>query len=181
MNYKQPNKAAAGSSKTSIIMKTFNDYIKSYRQQLQQGDIQVAYRKLIEYMMTMKTHFKNEYPGYAVSSNIYQGYMDVTHFSFTPPQLRKEKLKVVIVFIHPQVRFDIWLAGLNRKVQKQYWDMFKGSDWDKYRIPESIDDVFSIVEHTLVEQPDFDHLGALTRQIENETVQFITDIAVLFE
>lgn len=54
--------------------------------------------------------------------------------------------------------------------------MFKEIDWDKYQIPTTTKNVFSIVEHTLVAQPNFDDLDILTSQIESETIKFIADI-----
>ena len=102
--------------------------------------------------------------------------MDISFFSCSPPSFKKEKLKVVILFIHDTFQFEIWLCGANKQIQKNYWEMFKESDWDKYRIPTTTKNVFSIVEHTLADQPDFDNLENLTFQIESEAIKFINDI-----
>ena len=60
-----------------------NDMIE-FRKQLQKGTITNAYRGLIEYIMSLKAYLKNKYPDYFVSGSIYQGYMDMTYFAFTP-------------------------------------------------------------------------------------------------
>ena len=157
-------------------MKTLNDYVREYKRQLQQGDIREGYRGLIKYMMDLKTYFKNEYPGYGVSGNIYQGYMDISHFTFTPPELKRQRLKIAIILNHEKVRFEVWLVGVNKQIQKRYWELFQGSDWDKYYIPPNPQDGFSILEGVLVEGPNFDNLPALTKQIEQAVLTFILDV-----
>lgn len=92
----------------------FHEYMQEYRNQLENGHIQKAYRGLMGYIRDLRTHFKNKYPEYSVSG-IYQGYMDMTYFSFSPESLKHRKLKVAIVFIHETFRFEVWLAGSNKK------------------------------------------------------------------
>ena len=155
---------------------SLNEALKHYKEQIQKGHIQRAYRGLMQFMMDLRTYFSKEYPDNYITGQVHQGYMDVTFFPFTPKSLKKLKLKVILLFHHPNMRFEVWLAGQNRQVQKQYWEIFKGSDWNKYRIPETVKEGFSVVDHVIIENPDFDHLGALTKQIESEVMQFIRNI-----
>lgn len=46
---------------------------------------------------------------------------------------------------------------------------------EKYRLP-SIAGADSILEHSLADTPNFDHLDALTDQIERETMKLIADV-----
>jgi hypothetical protein len=147
-----------------------------YKKQMEKGDIKEAYRGLMEYIMELRLFFKNKYPDYFVSGNIYNGYMDMTYFSFFPESLKLRKLKVAIVFIHDTCRFEVWLAGYNKQVQMKYWKLFKESDWNKYRIPSTTKGVDSIIEYVLAENPDFSDLDTLTRQIERGTLKFINDV-----
>ena len=64
-------------------MGSFNEYMYEYRKQLEKGCIQEAYGGLMGYIMDLRIYFKNKYPQYFVSG-IYQGYMDMTYFSFSP-------------------------------------------------------------------------------------------------
>ena len=153
-----------------------NDHLKEYKKQIEIGHIQKAYRGLMEYIMALRTRFLNEYPDRYIVGGVYPGYMDITYFPFTPKSLKRHKLKIAIVFNHVNFRFEIWLAGQNRQIQKKYWEIFKGSDWNKYNIPETTTEGFSIVDHILVESPDFDDLEALTQQIESEAMKFIREI-----
>ncbi len=73
-------------------------------------------------------------------------------------------------------RFEVWLAGYNKQIQTKYWKLFKESDWNKYRIPSTTKGVDSIIEHILVDSPDFSDLDTLTKQIERGTLKFIKDV-----
>jgi hypothetical protein len=157
-------------------MESFHEYINEYRKQLKKGTIQKAYKGLMEYVMDLKTHFKNKYPDYFVSGSIYYGYMDMTYFSCTPKSLKDRDLKIAIVFIHDAFRFEVWLGGYNKQVQQKYWELFKKSDWNKYHIVATTKGVDSILEHVLVGDPDFCDPAALTKQIEKATLKFINDI-----
>ena len=157
-------------------MSTFHEYLGEYRKQLEQGSIQKAYKGLLEYIMDLRTHFQKKYPDYFVSGSLYYGYMDMTYFSFSPQSLQRLKLKVAIVFIHEAFRFEAWLAGANKQVQQEYWQLIKQSGWDKYHLVPTTKGVDSILEHILVDHPDFKHLDALTNQIESESLNFIKDV-----
>ncbi len=157
-------------------MESFHEYINEYRKQLDKGYIKEAYKGLMKYIMDLRSYFKNKYPDYFVSSSIYYGYMDMTYFSFFPQSLKDRKLKIAIVFIHDTFRFEVWLAGYNKKIQTKYWKLLKENNWYKYRIPSTIKGVDSIIEYVLVDNPDFRDLDTLTKQIEKGALNFIKDI-----
>lgn len=83
--------------------------IRDFRGQLEKGSIQKAYKALISYMMSLRTHFKNKYEGFTVSG-LYQGYMDMTYFALFPPSLKRRDLKIAVVFNYDAFRFEAWLA-----------------------------------------------------------------------
>lgn len=156
-------------------MGSFYESMQEYRKQLKKGYIQEAYKGLMGYIMDLRVYFKNKYPEYFVSS-VYYGYMDMSYFSFSPESLKSRKLKIAIVFIHETFRFEVWLAGYNKKVQTKFWKLFKEGDWKKYNIPSTIKGVDSIMEYTLVDNPDFRDLDNLTEQIEEGALEFINDV-----
>lgn len=126
-------------------------------------------------MMVLRTHFENSLGGRAVSG-LYQGYMDITYFALFPPALRRRNLKIAIVFNHDAFRFEAWLAGRNRRVQRQYWKLFKDAHWPKYRVSTPAKDVDSILECDLASDFDLDDPDALTATIERNTQAFIERI-----
>ena len=157
-------------------MESFQDCVLEYKKQMEKGVIQKAYKGIMEYIMQLRTYFKNAYPEYSVPGNIYFGYMDMTYFPLFPEMLKKRKLKIAIVFIHDTCRFEVWLSGNNKQVQRKYWELIKANKWNKYRIVADTKAADSIIEDVLVEDADFRDLDALTKNIERSTSNFINDI-----
>ena len=157
----------------------FHEQMEEYQQQLRKGVIQKAYRGLMDYLMGLKAHFKDQYPEYAVSGGIYYGYMDMTYFALFPESLKGRGLKIAVVFLHEANRFEVWLAGSNKQVQARYWKLFQEGDWHKYTRVSTTEGADSILEHILADKPDFGDLDALTARIEKGTVRFIEDVQSL--
>jgi hypothetical protein len=157
-------------------METFQESMNEYKKQLEKGAIKEAYKGLMEYIMDLRTHFKNKYPDYVVSGSIYYGYMDMTYFSFFPESLKNRGLKIAIVFIHESFRFEVWLAGYNKQIQAKYWKLFKENGWNQYHLVPTTQGADSIVEYVLADNPDFSDLNTLTNQIEHGTLKFIEDV-----
>jgi len=160
-------------------MDTLNTCLAEYKHQLLKGDIQKAYRGIMEYMKELKNTFSAKYPDYSVSGNLYQGYMDMSYFSFTPAWLTKKKLKIAVVFLHDKICFEIWLCGVNKNVQKKYWEFFKRNNSAGYKIPNDFKNSDSILESTLVENPDFDKREILTAIIERGVIDFSNNVISL--
>ena len=157
-------------------MKSLQENMIEYRKQLAKGEIQKAYQGLIQYMLNLKNHFSSKYPDFSVSGSMYSGYMDMTYFSLVPKSLKDRELKIAIVFVYDTFRFEVWLSGRNQKVLAKYWKIFTDSGWDRHKIAPQGKWADSILEHILVDNPDFSDLAALTRQIEQGTLKFIQDV-----
>lgn len=140
-------------------------------------ELHLNYHELIGYMKELRTHFHNEYETHFKFGNIYQGNPDFSYFSLTTEELKKQKLKFVIILNHKKGCFEICLSGQNKSIRKKYWEIFKGSSWNKYHLAESIQNSLSIIDQTIVENPDFKDKKNLTKQIEHESLQFINDIS----
>jgi hypothetical protein len=149
--------------------------LRELQNQLRKGSIQKAYKCLHEYMASLRTHFAKKRGGLAVSG-IYQGSMDMTYFALFPPALKGRGLKVAIVFNYDAFRFEAWLAARNRKVQRQYWELFRKSAWPSYRVVAPAQGVDSILECNLAEGLNFADPAALTSKIANATTVFIDQV-----
>jgi len=156
-------------------MESLREHMHEYRKMLEKGHVQEAYMGLMDYIGDLRTYLKNKYPEYSLSG-IYQGYMDMTYFSFTPDSLKSLKLKIDVVFIYDTFKFEVWLAGSNKNVQKEYWELLKKGGLQKYHLPSDIKGIDFIVENVLVENPDFGDLDILTEEIEDGTTKFIGDV-----
>lgn len=159
-----------------MVMESLQENMAEFGKQLKKGAIQKAYKGLMEYMMSLKNHLSNKYPDYSAPGSLYNGYMDMTYFSILPKSLKDRDLKIAIVFLYDAFRFEVWLSGKNKQVLAKYWKIINRSKWDRYKVVEPAKGVDSILEHILVDNPDFRDLDALTREIEQGTVEFIRDI-----
>jgi hypothetical protein len=150
--------------------------VVEYKKQLEKGEIQKAYKGILEYLMALRTYFEKQYPDWIVPGGLYTGYMDMSYFSIIPSSLKERKLKIAVVFLHEACRFEVWLAGVNKGVQTDYWQMIKQSGWNKYAPVVTTQGADAIIEHILIKEPDFDDLEGLTNQIQNGTQIFIKDV-----
>jgi len=157
-------------------MAEFHKDMNEYKMLLQKGSIQKAYRGLMEYFGSLRLIFKDKYPEYDVSGNIYQGFMDMTYFAVFPTSLKHRKLKIAVVFLHEAFRFEVWLVGFNKSIQKKYWNLVKDEQWNTYHIPSMLKGKDSIIEYVLVENPDFSNLDSLTQKIEIGILEFIKEV-----
>src|SRR5262249_3562740 len=109
-------------------------------------------------------------------SDLYQGYMDITHFAVFPSLLKQHSLKVAIVFNYEAFRFEAWLAGRNRTVQRRYWEVFKGRPRPKPGGAPPATGIDSSLECALPAVFDPDEPDALPSPIATAAVAFINDI-----
>jgi len=157
-------------------MTTFAESMYEYKKLLRQGTVQQAYRGLMDYMLSLRTRLQEKHPDYSVSGSLYQGYMDMTYFALTPPALKERGLKIAVVFAYETFRFEVWLAAVNKAVQKEYWQLIKSGGWLKYPLVATIAGADAIIEHVLVDEPNFNDLNTLTEIIEGGTMRFIQDV-----
>jgi len=159
-------------------MNSLNKDIAEYTEQLSKGQIQRAYKGILTFMTELKATLEHEHTDYAAGA-LYFGYMDMTYFAITPPVLKNKKLKIAVVYLHEQSRFEVWLAGNNRQIQAQVIEQLSNKDLCGYTLSQMSPGVDSIIESILVEQPDFDKPDELKKAIETKTNKFTTDMITL--
>lgn len=154
-------------------MKNLNHYVAIYKEQLNKGDILIAYNELVKFVMKLRVDFIKSLAEQYSFSGILHGYMDYTYFYYTNDMLKSKKLKLGLVLNHLEMRFEIWLLGNTKTVQKNYWDLLKHSKWnkDKIEMPK-----YSILEVVLEKEPDFDKLPLLSKKIENRLTEISEEI-----
>jgi hypothetical protein len=156
-------------------MKALNQLISDYTCHLQQGEIQLAYKGILEFMGRLRADFIKKYPHYDTSS-IYQGYMDMSYFSLSTKQFKDNGLKIAIVYLHEKGCFEVWLSARNREISKLYESVF----WDKIigeiTLFHDKTNQDAIIECTLVSAPNFEDQKSLTDIIEQGVEKFVIDI-----
>ncbi len=156
-------------------MQSLQEDMAELHKQLGKGSIQKAYRALIAYMQGLRAQYASRY-GEAAVSTLYQGYMDMTYFAVFPPALKPHNLKVAIVFNYEAFRFEIWLVARNRKLQRQYWELFRDSQWLEYQVVAPASGVDAIVEYDLAGDFNFGDPEAMTVQINHAAAAFIDEM-----
>lgn len=154
-------------------MKTLNDYVAIYGEQLRKGDIQKAYMGLMKYTLQLKTELSKSLSNEYTFGNVSQGYMDYSYFPLFNEYLRDRKLRFGIVLNHEKLRFELWLMGQNAVVQDRYWEVLKSTKWNEKQVNKP---KYSVLELVLVDKPDFTQLNVLTNEIEKETICSIEEI-----
>ena len=149
-------------------MKDLNSHVSIYKEQLHKGDIVIAYNGLVKFVMKLRTDFNKNLFDYYAFAGILHGYLDYTYFYYSNDFLKSKKLKFGLVLNHQEMRFEIWLLGNTKSIQKTYWDVLKTTKWNKDRteMPK-----YAILETALVENPDFNDLVALSEQIEAKMIE----------
>jgi hypothetical protein len=154
---------------------SLNNHVREYTIQLSKGHIQKAYRGIMTFMSSLNAYFEGKYPDYTASA-LYFGYMDMTYFAFTPSALKNMRLKIAIVFLHVECKFEVWLAGNNRRVRTECITLLSHKNIGRYTLTPVRSSVDSIIASLIVAEPDFDNPDELKKQIEVKTIEFIRDM-----
>jgi hypothetical protein len=149
-------------------MKNLNHYVAIYKEQLDKGDILIAYNQLVKFVMEIRVNFIKNLSEQYTFTGILHGYMDYTYFYYSNEFLKTRKLKLGFVLNHLEMRFEIWLLGNTIAIQKKYWELLSASEWnkDKKEMPK-----YSILEAVIEDEPDFDDLRSLSEKIERLTIE----------
>lgn len=146
-------------------MRSLDDSVAIYKQQLALGDVQIAYTQLIRFMMDLDAHLSKELSSDYNFGNIFQGYMDYTYFYYTNDFLKSRKLKLGLVLNHTEMRFELWLLGQTKQVQKKYWHYLESTKWCMQH--ESMPK-YAIFEAVIVDNPSFNDSAMLIKLISDE-------------
>jgi hypothetical protein len=156
-------------------MKTLNELINEYTEHLQQGEIQVAYKGIMDFLGVLRAEFINKYSHYDVGG-IYQGYMDMSYFSIRNKLLKEKSLKIAIVYLHQVGSFEIWLSAQNRKIAKDYGTLISNSFTDSDNLFHDVNNPDAILECILVLKPNFENQAALIDTICQGFKSFMTTV-----
>lgn len=151
------------------MKKDIQKSIEIYKEQLDNGYIQVAYLALTKYVAELKSNFPKEYR----TGNISFGYLDYTYFSFFNTFLRDQKLRFRVVLNHRKMQIELWLMGQNANIQKKYWEILKKSKWNSDRNKMLR---YSVLEVVLENQIDFNNKKRMTENIITQALSLSQEI-----
>lgn len=155
-------------------MKTLNKLIEEYTQQLRLGEIQIAYKGILEFIGKLRSAFIKRYPHYDVS-NIYQGYLDMSYFSLGTKPLKDKGLKIAIVYLHEKGSFEVWLSARNRDIAKTHKSILNSLS-EEINVFHDNNNQDAIVECILTCTPDFEDQAQLINTIDQGIEKFSSAI-----
>lgn len=103
-------------------MKTNGNYIMEYKNIIQSTNLKKGYQEFIKFFRYLRAYLAKELKDYNFTSNIVENNMDYSYFQFTNQKLKAKGLKIVVAFDHQKFIYEVWLSGINRKVQTAYYD-----------------------------------------------------------
>ncbi|HSI66435.1 MAG TPA: hypothetical protein VK947_03405 [Planococcus sp. (in: firmicutes)] len=158
------------------MLKNVNQLIKDYTGHLQQGEIQAAYKVILEFIGKLRSDFIKKYPDNNIG-NMYQGYMDMTYFSLTTESLKDKGLKIAIVYLHEKGAFEVWLSARNRDTAKKYEAIINSDISDEINVFHDKANRDAIIECTLTATPNFEDQALLTAIIDQGVKKFVQAVS----
>lgn len=159
-------------------MTNIQSSVNYYTTHMQSGMMQEAYQAIMKSFVSIKQAMIKKDPSIKVGA-LYQGYLDMSYLPLTSPNLAAHQLKIAIVYLHKEARFEAWLSATNRLVQAKMIHRLKALDLGKYTLSKTAPGVDSIVSFTLVKSPNFDQMSELQSSIVapvHEFMQWLEDI-----
>lgn len=137
---------------------SINQRILRYQESINKNDIPSTYKFLIDTMSAIQRNFKLDS---FTAKSVLNGYLDYTYFYFDDGFLRSKGLKLGLILNHQEMKFELWLMGRTKPIQKKYWDVFKASSLNSLKeMPQ-----WFIVSIDLETHPNFEDLDALTQNL----------------
>lgn len=153
-------------------------YLKEYENIMKSTNLQRDYQEFIKFFRYLKIYLEKEMPEYKFTGNIVENNMDYSYFQFSNETLKSKGLKIVIVFVHKTCNYEVWLSGINRKVQVQYHKELLNS-YSKYTITSDPTRLDYILKHIIISDCDYSNIDRLIHEIKSETLNFIEDVQSL--
>ena len=152
--------------------------VAAYTAALSDGELARAYRGVLSFCSALRAFFARRFAGCAIGT-LYPGYLDMTYFALTPPDLRDQKLKIAIVYLHAENRFEFWLAAANRTVQAKTAKRLSRVSCGKYSVTHPAPGVDAIIAWVADSAPDFGRPEALMESLAEKAAAFTGDMTAL--
>lgn len=159
-------------------MPTLGQDVQSYRRALEDGSVPRAYKGILSFVSQLQARMLERFPDCSAGA-FYPGYLDMTYFALTPPELRECKLKLAVVYLHAENCFELWLAASNRALQAEAVEQLFKLPLGSYEVTRPAPGVDAIIASVAVAGPDFDRPDELTQAIADAFSIFSRDMTAL--
>lgn len=152
-------------------------FIDEYKEIMQNTNLQRGYQEFIKFFRYLRIYLEKETMGFTFTGNIVENNMDYSYFQFTNNELKTKGLKIVIVFVHKDFNYEIWLSGINRNIQNKYFDDLKKSK-KQYALTDNPNRTDYILKTNIIANYDYDNLDKLLNEMKTSINEFIDNIEI---
>lgn len=158
------------------VMENYNELMNNLKDQLSKGRIQKAYRYIFDIFSDLGNEIKNSQNKVISITSLYHGYLDMTYLPVTTETLKRNGLKIAIVFNYSLFQFEIWFSAVNRKNRNDVLEVIFQSKWQKYKTVQNNENTDAIIEIQIKGINEFNNKNRIVSLITKETIAFIDDI-----
>lgn len=150
-------------------------YINEYKRLILSTNLQKGYQEFVKFFRALRTYLEKELPGYTFTGNIVENNMDYSYFQLANDDMKSKGLKIVIAFVHGDFTYQVWLSGLNRDIQRKYYEEFteKNHPYDLTGNPSKTD---YILKTDLIDDCNYNDVADLMKTIKESVVEFIHNV-----
>jgi hypothetical protein len=157
-------------------MENYNELMNNFKDQLSKGRIQKAYRYIFDIFSELGNEIKNSQNKVISTTSLYHGYLDMTYLPVTTETLKRNGLKIAIVFNYSLFQFEIWLSAVNRKKRNEVLEVITQSKGIKYKAVQNNENTDAIIEIRIKGINEFNNKSRIVSLITKKTIAFIDDI-----
>lgn len=154
------------------------EYIKGYEHIIKGTSLQRDYQEFIKFFRYLRVYLEKEMSEFKFTGNIVENNMDYSYFQFSNEKLKNKGLKIVVVFVHKTCSYEVWLSGINRKIQVEYHKELINSS-SKYTLTTDPTRLDYILKHIIISDCDYSNIDRLLDEIKSKTLVFIDDIQTI--
>lgn len=149
--------------------------LSEYKELLQTTNLRECYQEFIKLFRYIRVALEKSMPEYKFQGNIIENGMDYSYFLFTNKNLKEKGLKMAVVFVHSNFRFEVWLSGYNRNCQSRYYDLLKEKNipFELTDNPTRKDYILRVPLEESVDLSDGSFLVKRIKSISNELLMFV--------
>lgn len=157
------------------MMKINSKYIKEYEYLMKTTNVQKGYQEFLTFFKGLRSSLSQRMSGYTFTGMIVENAMDYSYFQFTDTQLKSKGLKIVIVYVHKESCYEVWLSGVNRKVQSTYHALL-GSKKCTYVLSTDPKRVDYIVKDICIDDIEYEQYDKTVERIQTRIEAFIKNV-----
>ena len=146
--------------------------LEVYKKLIETTELQDGYQEFIKLFRYLRTELEKELEDFSFSSSIVENRMDFAYFQLLSNELKEKGLKVQIVFVHKEYRFEVWISGYNRKIQCNYYNYLKEQNI-KYIVNTNPNRVDYIIKSPLPKDIDISNGVELIEKLKLEVNQIV--------